>query len=393
MQLANQEAQRFNHEYIGTEHILLGVVKEGSGVAANVLKNLEVDLRKIRLEVETRIQSGPDMLNKGKLPQTPRAKNVIQYAIEESQYLHHNYVGTEHILLGLLREDEGFATQVLMNLGLRLENVRAEILAILGPSLEKGGSRAYYPPPPIRWSEDETKGHVYHSDDETKNRARHLAEEIRTLQRAKEEAVASQDFDQAAQLRDRGHEKGRELSAISLPPWLRRNIEQAAGLTTAFKFPCLDTLNALHDNAGEPDAKVLSVLPNPLLPPVRFVVANIPHFSVSTLKAVLPLDDIGSPFFQALLPLISPESIARFKSGHEELVRSAFNEVERAADATRGRPLLLCVVRPTALSEDVQGELFTGIRRTDCQFVVFEELSAVQAVLGLLPPATKLLGV
>ncbi len=153
-----------------------------------------------------------------------------------------------------------------------------------------------------------------------------------------------------SQLRDRGHEKGRELSAISLPPWLRRNIEQAAGLTTAFKFPCLDTLDALHDNAGEPDAKVLSVLPNPLLPPVRFVVANIPHFSVSTLKAVLPLDDIGSPFFQALLPLISPESIARFKSGHEELVRSAFNEVERAADATRGRPLLLCVVRPTARS-------------------------------------------
>ncbi len=74
MQLANQEAQRFNHEYIGTEHILLGVVKEGGGVAANVLKNLEVDLRKIRLEVETRIQSGPDMLNMGKLPQTPRAK-------------------------------------------------------------------------------------------------------------------------------------------------------------------------------------------------------------------------------------------------------------------------------------------------------------------------------
>ena len=76
MQLANQEAQRFNHEYIGTEHILLGLVKEGSGVAANVLKNLEVDLRKIRLEVEKIVQSGPDMVTMGKLPQTPRAKKL-----------------------------------------------------------------------------------------------------------------------------------------------------------------------------------------------------------------------------------------------------------------------------------------------------------------------------
>ena len=79
MQLANQEAQRFNHEYIGTEHILLGLVKEGSGVAANVLKNLDIDLRKIRLEVEKIVQSGPDMVTMGKLPQTPRAKKVIDY--------------------------------------------------------------------------------------------------------------------------------------------------------------------------------------------------------------------------------------------------------------------------------------------------------------------------
>src|SRR6187549_3602854 len=85
MQLANQEAQRFNHEYIGTEHILLGLVKEGSGVAANVLKNLEVDLRKIRLEVEKIVQSGPDMVTMGKLPQTPRAKKVIEYAMEDAR--------------------------------------------------------------------------------------------------------------------------------------------------------------------------------------------------------------------------------------------------------------------------------------------------------------------
>jgi ATP-dependent Clp protease ATP-binding subunit ClpC len=132
MQLANQEAQRFNHEYIGTEHILLGLVKEGSGVAANVLKNLDVDLRKIRLEVEKIVQSGPDMVTMGKLPQTPRAKKVIEYAIEEARNLNHNYVGTEHLLLGLLREQEGVAAQVLMNLGLKLEDVREEVLNLLG---------------------------------------------------------------------------------------------------------------------------------------------------------------------------------------------------------------------------------------------------------------------
>ena len=93
MQLANQEAQRFNHEYIGTEHILLGLVKEGSGVAANVLKNLDVDLRKIRLEVEKLVQSGPEMVTMGKLPQTPRAKKVIEYSMEEARNLNHNYVG------------------------------------------------------------------------------------------------------------------------------------------------------------------------------------------------------------------------------------------------------------------------------------------------------------
>ncbi len=136
MALANQEAQRFNHEYIGTEHILLGLVKEGSGVGANVLKNLEVDLRKVRLEVEKLVKSGPDMVTMGKLPQTPRAKKVIEYAIEEARNLNHNYVGTEHLLLGLLREQDGVAAQVLMNLGIKLEEVREEVLNLLGAGAE-----------------------------------------------------------------------------------------------------------------------------------------------------------------------------------------------------------------------------------------------------------------
>ncbi len=140
MALANQEAQRFNHEYIGTEHILLGLVKEGSGVGATVLKNLDVDIKKLRLEVEKLVKSGPDMVTMGKLPQTPRAKKVIEYAIEEARALNHNYVGTEHILLGLLRETEGIAAQVLMSLGLKLEDLRQEVLNLLGAGVDDGPS-------------------------------------------------------------------------------------------------------------------------------------------------------------------------------------------------------------------------------------------------------------
>jgi len=138
MALANQEAQRFNHEYIGTEHILLGLVKEGSGVGATVLKNLDVDIKKLRLEVEKLVKSGPDMVTMGKLPQTPRAKKVIEYAIEEARALNHNYVGTEHILLGILRENEGIAAQVLMSCGLKLEDVRQEVLNLLGAGVDSG---------------------------------------------------------------------------------------------------------------------------------------------------------------------------------------------------------------------------------------------------------------
>src|SRR3990167_926134 len=140
MQLANQEAQRLNHECIGTQHILLGLVKEGSGAAAQVLKKLGVDLRDVRAESEKLIQPGQMPPTMGKLPQTPRAKQVIEYAMEEARNLNHNYVGTEHLLLGLLREQEGVAAQVLMNLGLKLEEVREEVLNLLGHGIEGEGS-------------------------------------------------------------------------------------------------------------------------------------------------------------------------------------------------------------------------------------------------------------
>ena len=142
MALANQEAQLLNHEYVGTEHILLGLVKEGSGVGATVLKNLDVDIKKLRLEVKKLVKSNSDMVTMGKLPPMPGAKKVIEYAIEEARSLNHKYVGTEHILLGLLRESKEIAAQVLMNLGLKLEDVRQEVLNLLrtgvddGPTLE-----------------------------------------------------------------------------------------------------------------------------------------------------------------------------------------------------------------------------------------------------------------
>lgn len=132
MALANQEAWRLGHEQLGTEHILLGLVKEGGGVGANVLKNLDVDLRKVRQEVEKLVTPGLETVTMGRLPQTPGAKKIIEYAIEEARQLNHNYVGTEHLLLALLREQDGVAGLVLMNLGITLGGVREEVLNLLG---------------------------------------------------------------------------------------------------------------------------------------------------------------------------------------------------------------------------------------------------------------------
>lgn len=135
MQLANQEAHHFKHEYIGTEHLLLGLVLEGSGVAANVLKNLDIDLRKVRKEVEKILVAGVDMPSASDLPHTPKARKVLENAIEEARLINHNYVGTEHLLLSLVREEESTGAQVLLNLGLTLQNVREEVLNLLGHNL------------------------------------------------------------------------------------------------------------------------------------------------------------------------------------------------------------------------------------------------------------------
>ncbi len=130
--LAKEEAKRFNHDYIGTEHILLGLVREGEGVAAAVLRNLGLSSENIRLEVEKLVQSGPATVVSGDIPFTPKAKKVIELAMDEARSLGHNYIGTEHLLLGLIREGEGVASQVLLNLGLDLAKVRSEVMALLG---------------------------------------------------------------------------------------------------------------------------------------------------------------------------------------------------------------------------------------------------------------------
>jgi ATP-dependent Clp protease ATP-binding subunit ClpC len=133
--LAKEEARRFNHDYIGTEHILLGLVREGEGVAATVLQKLGVSLENIRLEIEKLVQPGPTTQIIGDIPFTPRAKKALELSAEEARSLGHNYIGTEHLLLGLIREGEGIASQVLLNLSLDLNTVRNEVMELLGSAL------------------------------------------------------------------------------------------------------------------------------------------------------------------------------------------------------------------------------------------------------------------
>ncbi|MFA4984464.1 MAG: ATP-dependent Clp protease ATP-binding subunit [Candidatus Omnitrophota bacterium] len=140
--LAKEEARRFNHDYIGTEHILLGLIREGEGVAATVLQKMGVSLEKIRLEIEKLVQPGPSTQIIGDIPFTPRAKKALELAAEEARSLGHNYIGTEHLLLGLIREGEGVASQVLLNLGMDLNSVRNEVMELLGSAVPEFGGGA-----------------------------------------------------------------------------------------------------------------------------------------------------------------------------------------------------------------------------------------------------------
>jgi hypothetical protein len=197
MQLANEEAQRLNHEYIGTEHLLLGLVSNGTCVAAMLLNSLDVNTRKIRAQIDRIVQPGPERAMCGKLPRTPRAVRAIEFAMEEVRSLQHEFLGTEHLLLGLLRENEGLAAQVLMNLGVTLTEVRGTLLEMLGVTVES--DEASLPPrmpKGARWELLE------------------FDRLIEKLTQEKEDTLASADVERAAQAADRVRNLKKEREAL-----------------------------------------------------------------------------------------------------------------------------------------------------------------------------------
>src|SRR3712207_6380471 len=138
--MAREEAARLHHEYVGTEHILLGLIREGEGVAATVLQNLNVELDEIQQKIEETVKKGKAAQTTGPdLPYTSRAKKVLELAMSEARELNHSYVGTEHLLLGLLREEKGIAAQVLTDVGVNLDAARAETLRLLGTEMPQSG--------------------------------------------------------------------------------------------------------------------------------------------------------------------------------------------------------------------------------------------------------------
>ena len=158
LQMAREEAARLHHEYVGTEHILLGLIREGEGVAAAVLTNLNVDLDDIQQKIEETVKKGKAAAAPGPdLPYTSRAKKVLELAMTEARELNHSYVGTEHLLLGLLREEKGIAAQVLTDAGVTLEQSRAETLRLLGSDMPQTGSGAAAPAPPTAAPKSEKK--------------------------------------------------------------------------------------------------------------------------------------------------------------------------------------------------------------------------------------------
>jgi ATP-dependent Clp protease ATP-binding subunit ClpC len=158
--LARKEADRFNHNFVGTEHLLLGLIKLGQGVAVNVLQKLGLDLDTVRLEVEKQVGTGPDSKMIGNIPYTPRVKKVLALAAKEAKNLNHTYVGTEHILLGLLREGDGVAARVLKNLDVDIEQTRQEILKELDPHFAAEEPSSGASPDPAPEKTPEKKGEI-----------------------------------------------------------------------------------------------------------------------------------------------------------------------------------------------------------------------------------------
>jgi ATP-dependent Clp protease ATP-binding subunit ClpC len=189
MAMSNLEAKRLNHEYLGTEHILLGLVREGSGVGVNVLRAMNVDLDAVRMQVEKLIKAGPEMVSMGKLPQTPRAKKVIEEAINAARELGHNYVGTEHLLLGLIRERDGVAAHALAWVGVTQEVAQETVTTVLKSARPDSGEPIANPQPLA--SKVDPGGAVRSAAD---IRAAEFAEFFRRLSALEADAVTVQLF-------------------------------------------------------------------------------------------------------------------------------------------------------------------------------------------------------
>ena len=184
MALANQEAHRLHHAYLGSEHILLGIIREGNGIAVSVLENLEVDRAALRRQIEQALVGGTDQANIAKLPNTPEARKVTERAVAEARQLHHNYVGTEHLLLGLLLESETLAARVLTQLGADLPAVRQAMVNLIGPEAATA---------------DDTSGHL-------------VRRAIECLQRARDAAVEEGNVARATALQDQAWNLGAVLT-------------------------------------------------------------------------------------------------------------------------------------------------------------------------------------
>ena len=155
LQLARQEAARLRHEYVGTEHILLGIIREGEGVAAAVLTNLNVDLEEISEKIEETVKQGKAAAQAGPdLPYTSRAKKILEFSMSEARELNHRYVGTEHLLLGVLREEKGIGAQVLTDAGVTLETARSEVLRVLDTKGSEASDQTPLVPSPVPYTPD-----------------------------------------------------------------------------------------------------------------------------------------------------------------------------------------------------------------------------------------------
>ena len=184
VELAHDEAMRLNHSYIGTEHLLLGLIREGEGVAAQALEALGISLDGVRQQVEQIIGEGQQAPPPGEIPYTPRAKKVLELALREAKQLGHNYIGTEHLLLGVAREDGGVASQILRDAGLDAKAIRDGVMHVLSRPSEKEVLPESFEPqsPPL---------------------APDVAAELARLSREKEEALQRNELERAAWLRER----------------------------------------------------------------------------------------------------------------------------------------------------------------------------------------------